>query len=202
MRLVAGLLAVILLSSTASAALPKGLDAATPSHGGVIAGYSPDSVRRVLATMPLHAIEGIWQWADIDTRVAIVRPGSTPASLPATLYTMTVVHASDPSLRPGTVMGYIATTAKRDQYDARIYTAVSAADGTPYHPAKYILELNDAESRISFRPYGSKMRFNWWRLLPYRFRGLFTRDTRTDGDVSGLLRIYPQPQRPHHPVYL
>ena len=201
---VRALLTLLLLSVAVgmSAGLPRGLGNAVPSRGEIIEPFEADSISRLLASRPLHAIEGIWQWADIDTRVAIMRTGDDRSALPATIYAIIVVYASDPAIRPGSVMGYLATTATRDQYDARIYTSVSESDGHFSRPAKYTLHLNDAESRISFRPYGEKIRFNWWRLLPYRLRGLFTRENRSPGEMEGLLRLYPSPQRPHHPVYL
>lgn len=198
------LLLAALLGALCAAAkgLPKGLDRVAAEGGGIVTGFNPDEAEAALRGMPLHAVEGVWQWADIDTRVVITRTAATPADLPAAIYSIVVLHASDPSLRPGTVIGYLATTAKRDTYDARLYTRSSPRDGSLTSPATYTLTLEDSETRLSVRPYGHKLRFNWWRLLPYPYRSLLSPIRRSDTDAAGLLRIYPSPGKPLHPVYL
>lgn len=121
---------------------------------------------------------------------------------PATVYRMVVIRAADRRLRPGTVMGYLTATAKRDTYDARIYTSRSLGGTALYAPKTYTLTLTDSDTRISLRRYGTKMVFNWWRLLPYMYRYVFSRRDREPGDIEGCVRVYPDPDIPLTPRYL
>ncbi|MDE6116774.1 MAG: hypothetical protein K2O30_10620 [Duncaniella sp.] len=196
---------VALYPLSATGAVPgKSMLDGIPSRSEVLAGYERDSAMSRLGEMPLHIVEGIWEFASEGTLMAIERvdgnvSGRTSA---ATLYRMVAVRGADMALRPGTVMGYLSTTSKRGVYDARIYTSRSD-DGTVLSSAKtFTLTLTDEDSRLVIKEYGKSFVFNWWRLLPYMYRYLISRRERSSGDIEGCVRVFPEPAVPLEPVYL
>ena len=90
-----------------------------PDTSQQLSGYERDSVTNRLRALPLHDIEGLWQWVEDGAIIAIERDFINEA---ITRYRMVIVESPQRSIRPGTVMGYLTTTAKRDNFDARIYT--------------------------------------------------------------------------------
>lgn len=184
----------------------KGVLSEVPGRSELIAGYNePDSVVGRLAAMPLHSVEGLWRFASEGTLMAIERNGDkAPSGFDAetTLYRMVVVRAADMALRPGTVMGYLTPTAKRGVYDARIYTSRLDNGTTLHSPKTFTVTLTDDDSRIAISSYGTKLRFNWWKLLPYMYRYIFTRREKSPGDIQGCLRVFPAPAIPAEPRYL
>lgn len=165
-------------------------------------GYeSPDSVRARLASMPLHDIEGLWEMTGEGSLMAIERDPATDGA--SAVYRMIVVRSASVSVREGTVMGYLTPTSQRGQYDARIYSSLSDDHTRLIRPTRNVITLGDEGSRITFRSYGRKLRFNWWRLLlPYMYRTLITPIERSRGDLDGCIRVYPTPSNPLNPRYL
>lgn len=182
----------------------KGVLDGTSGNSETIGGYeSPDVVSRRMSQMPLHDIEGLWEFAGEGSLMAIERMSADTDEGAATLYRMVAVKSMDISLREGTVMGYLTPTSKRGQYDARIYSSRSDDRTKLTHPSDNIIMLDDDGSRITFKPYGRKLRFNWWRLLlPYMYRRLVTPIERSKGDTDGCVRVYPAPSVPLNPRYL
>lgn len=165
-------------------------------------GYeSVQAVKQRLAASPLHEIEGLWEMAGEGSLMAIERDPSTDGA--ATLYRMIIVRGASLSLREGTVMGYLTPTSQRGRYDARIYSALSDDHTRLTDLTRNVVSLGDDGSRIEFKPYGRKLRFNWWRLLlPYMYRTLITPLERPRGDIDGCIRVYPAPTNPLNPRYL
>lgn len=204
------LLAALLLLLTFSYAHAKGIEEKVldrvPRSSERLSGYdSAASVTERLAALPLHAIEGLWRFASEGTLMAIERSEVRPLHADdagTSMYRMIVVRAADPTLRPGTVMGYLTPTAKRGVYDARIYTGQSDSGTMLHSPKKFTLTLSDSDSRLAISSYGNSLKFNWWRLLPYMYRYIFTRKEKSPGDISGCLRVFPTPAIPTEPRYL
>jgi hypothetical protein len=173
-----------------------------PSRSERIEGYStPTLVRQRMASMPLHDIEGLWEFAGEGSLMAIERVDGTHGA--ATLYRLVNVKSADISMREGTVMGYLTPTAKRRQYDARIYSSRSDDHTFLTRPSRNLITLSDDGTRISFKAYGRKFRFNWWRLLlPYMYRHLITPVENHPGDIEGCVRVFPEPSIPLNPRYL
>lgn len=173
-----------------------------PDSSTRVDGYdSPTLVRSRMASMPLHDIEGLWEFAGEGSMMAIERvPGTDGAT---SLYRAIVVKSADISLREGTVMGYLTPTSKRGVYDARIYSSRTDDHTRLTGPSHNTITLSEDGSRITFKAYGRKLRFNWWRLLlPYMYRTLFTPQERPSGDIEGCIRVYPTPVVPLNPRYL
>lgn len=198
------LLVLLLPFETLGAVPGKSMLDGIPSRSEVLPGYERDSAQLRLGEMPLHIVEGIWEFASEGTLMAIERVDSDVNGRPsaATLYKMVAVRGADMALRPGTVMGYLTTTSKRGVYDARIFTSRSD-DGTVLSsPKTFTITLTDEDSRLTIKEYGKNFVFNWWRLLPYMYRYLISRRERSAGDIDGCVRVFPEPARPLEPVYL
>lgn len=167
-----------------------------------LAGYeSIDKIKARMSSTPLHDIEGLWEMAGEGTLMAIERDPSTDGA--SAIYRMIVVRSANISLREGTVMGYLTPTSQRGSYDARIYTNLSDDHTRLTKPSSNIITIGDDGSRITFKPYGRTLRFNWWRLLlPYMYRSLVTSTERRRGDLDGCVRVYPSPANPLNPRYL
>ncbi|MCM1137701.1 MAG: hypothetical protein NC221_03205 [Duncaniella sp.] len=175
-----------------------------PKKSEVINGYELADVKQRLANLPLHIVEGIWEFASEGTLMAIERADYSPRNpgSAATLYRMVVVKGADMTLRPGTVMGYLSTTSKRGVYDARIFTSRND-DGTELSsPKRYTISLTDEDSRLTIKEYGKKLIFNWWRLLPYMYRFVLSRRENRPPDMEGCVRLFPEPAIPLEPRYL
>ena len=198
LRLCVTAMAVVLLCIPASA---RGVLDRLPS-GERLEGYgSPETVRQRMASSPLHDIEGLWQMTGEGSLMAIERDPATDGA--SALYRMVVVRSASVSLREGTVIGYLTPTSQRGHYDARIFTDLSDDHTHLIRPTNNVIILGDDGSRITFRPYGRKLRFNWWRLLlPYMYRTLVTPVERSRGDLDGCVRVYPTPANPLNPRYL
>lgn len=177
-----------------------------PAMSPVVDGYeNVSAVTERLSQLPLHVIEGLWRFPSEGTLMAIERTvlkSGIDDNAGATVYRMVIVEAADMALRPGTVMGWLTPTAKRGVYDARIYSSLSP-DGINLHsPKTYTLTLGDSDSRLSIASYGSSLRINWWRLLPYMYRSFISRREKSPGDIHGCVRIFPHPEVPSEPRYL
>lgn len=172
-----------------------------PSKSEVINGFSTDRLRRQLATAPLHHIEGIWRFPADDLEIAICRENiaDVTTSDAAAAYRMVLLHSSNRALRPGTVIGHVSPTAKRSVYDARIYTR--ALGSSMINPKRFILSLDDEESRMLFEMRKSAFSVNLWRLLPFAWRYTVHRN-RQQESTAGCVRVFPAPQLPLEPVYL
>lgn len=161
--------------------------------------YTLEAAIERLSAMPLHAVEGIWQFTDNGAMVVVERiPG---ASNEASGYRMVIISSPSRSVLPGTVMGTLRTTAKRGEYSATLFTD-SDGGSRLLKPKKFTLAMND-DAHLAFRAHGLKIRVRLWRLLPYVSRlGIYTRDD-SPRAAEGCVRIYPSPvDRPLEPRYL
>lgn len=196
--------AVISVEGAAAAVIGKGLLDDVPSTSEVLSGYEPAIIRDRLGEAPLHVVEGLWEFASEGTLMAIEQVAADEGRRRsgATLYRMVAVRGADMALRPGTVMGYLATTSKRGVYDARIFTS-RHDDGTKLSsPKKFTVTLTDDDSRLTIKEYGKSYIFNWWRLLPYMYRYVINRRDNSPGDIEGCVRVFPEPSLPLEPIYL
>lgn len=168
-----------------------------PETSCTIEGFSVAEMKGRMQTSALHHIEGIWQFTDNGSTVAIER--YTDAASDTHGYRMILVSSANRSLRPGTVMGHIAPTAKDGQYSASIYT--SAIGPTLILPHRFTLKLQPGENSIVFQQHKSKFAINLWRTLPYMWR-YSIRTNQQPPSADGCRRIYPAPTLPREPRYL
>lgn len=169
------------------------LTAATAAGNDIV-----QQAREQLSELPLHPVEGLWQFPGEEGVIRIMRSDADARS-----YDMVVLTAPDNFLMPGTTIGHISPTAAYGVYDATIYTDVTPGRFLkPSRPKTFVISLADEESRIMMRRYGKTVKFKWWRLMPYMFRWTITESQSSRGEIDGLVRIYPEPAIPLNPVYL
>jgi len=174
-----------------------------PEIGGIISPYTPELVKHSLTERGMHRVEGIWRLTD-GTTVAIERDetageGETDA---IALYRVAILRSSVRSVRPGTVIGYLASSAKAGVYEGRFYTDYSRR-GFPSRPKKIIVRLDGVDDRISFDPDRSGWRMTLRHSLPWLFKPTVRYQTdRSRSDLYGGVRVYPAPSVPLEPVYL
>lgn len=173
-----------------------------PTESQVLDGFSTiDSVKTRISQSPRHEIEGIWQFLDNGSIVAIERydPNNILENTQY-FYRIVIIKSNQLHIEPGTIMGYAIATTKPNCYDAHIYTS-SLLDGILSSPHTFTLNLKD--DFLSFNRYKTEIKVNLWRWLPYIYRiGLSVNNTRPNG-LDGCLRIYPQSaKKPHAPRYL
>lgn len=173
-----------------------------PTQSNVEEGYELDSVIMRMKQAPLHNIEGVWQFVDNGATIAIERfDPQQIAGKQENTYRMVIIASPMKSIEQGTVMGYITSTAKRDIFEARIYTS-GGLDGLLSKPDTFTLNLSD-DNLLSFNEYKTEVRINLWRWIPYIYRvGVLVNNTRPKG-LDGCIRIYPTPtSKPLNPRYL
>lgn len=199
-------LSVLLILALALGAAAAGrLVEKLPPVAEVVAGYASEAqIKERMEQAPLHSVEGIWQFPSTGAVVAVERDEARDKGGLAVRYRMVVVRSPQRTLRPGTVMGLLAPTAKKNVYAAEIYTA-SDGGSRLRSPRSFTLTLTD-DARLSFvRNSGLKVYTNIFRMIPYLSRVSFRiyRQQHSSRDLDGCLRLYPMPASgPINPVYL
>ena len=169
-----------------------------PDTSQQLSGYERDSVTNRLRALPLHDIEGLWQWVEDGAIIAIERDFINEA---ITRYRMVIVESPQRSIRPGTVMGYLTTTAKRGNFDARIYTD-NDLTGLLSKTKSFNIVMSD-DTHFSITSYREGISVNLWRLIPYMYRiNISTKSNRPQG-LDGCIKIFPpSTSKPQNPRYL
>ena len=204
MAVVCKILAVLLTALSVLPAYGKRLVEKLPPVSEIVTGYaSADEVRQRRRQAPLHAVEGSWQFPSTGAVVAIELDESKGEGGYAVRYRMVIIKSPQRTIRPGTVMGIIAPTAKKNVYAAEIYT--SGNGGTRLRsPRGFTLTLAD-NAHLSFtKNSGLKVYTNLFRLIPYLSRVSFRiySQQHAPRDLDGCLRVYPVPVEPVNPIYL
>lgn len=181
-----------LLSLTIIAMVCAGAEAeryidSMPGHSVVAEGFTRELVEARLAELPALDVEGLWQMTADGAIVAIER--WTPDHIPAdgsTCLRMVVVSAPNRSLRPGTLMGYLAPTAAKGVYDARIYTSLDE-NGSLSGAKTFRLQAKDDALTLT-RVRGGLI-VDWLRMFPYLLRRAFHYVPDDRNGIDGLVRL-------------
>lgn len=173
-----------------------------PGRSWVLDGCSADSVRRLLESLPAMPLHGIWSATADGADLAVipgVLPSGSPAPAPAAL--IVVLRSPRAAFRPGTVCGWLYSTGRPDEYDARIFTSASGASLT--EPRKFTVKVVDAD-HLEIVPRKSRLEFRPLRMLPFMYRIPFViRQSRQAEPNDGLVRSWPAPSvSPPSPRYL
>lgn len=189
-------LLVILISLSAHADFLHEL----PSESTILEGYAnADTVEMRLSEMPLSPIEGVWQMAAEGATFVIERAENSTDLAPAQMR-IVIIRSPRRSVRPGTVVGHVVTTAKPAVYEARLYTSFAPRTGLISAKA-FSLEVKD--DMLVFTPFKSPIKVNLLRLLPYMYRRAISTQTSRPEGLNGALRLYPRSAaHPLTPVYL
>ena len=162
-------------------------------------GFSYPELLSRLSDAALSHIEGVWEFRAQGMTVAVERDRSGSSGDVAPGYRMTIVSSLNRAIRPGTVIGHIAEGSDRQKYEARIFTA--ATGSTLRMPKRFLLELSDDDSTLTFRHKQGKFSVNLLRMFPFAWRYPFYKNHQ-EGDAGGAVRIFPRPSKPFEPVYL
>lgn len=192
---------IFLAAPTAIAA--RFVDRLPGRSGPPIEGFSYANVMTRLSQLPLHHIEGIWQFTDTDVEIAIVRHtlyshNATPTS-DGGHYLMIVLSAPNRTIRPGTVMGHISRGGETGVYNARIYT--SSVGRYLTMPKTFTIDLDSDDNSFSLRMHNSPLQIFLWRFAPYLWRYPITPEYQNI-NRRGCVRTYPTPLPPLEPIYL
>ncbi|MCM1348318.1 MAG: hypothetical protein NC338_02815 [Firmicutes bacterium] len=192
---------ILLLTSNAAAAKSSYLSELPGRSTKPAASFRADSVRHILSQLPLHHIEGVWQFTGNGTEIAIIRREPTLSAIASKpiVYEIILLQSPDRALRPGTVIGLVTPSAKSDTYQARIYTKSSSS--TLFSPRNFLLKLDKEESRLVFDKKKNEYGLNLWRLIPYAWRYSIHRNNQGTSN-EGCIRIFPAPELPIEPIYL
>lgn len=179
---------IIILLASADAVAGRYIDS-MPSRSVVYDGFSRREVEERLSQLPAIDAEGLWQMTSDGAIVAIERwqPEDLPDDGTLSLR-MVVVSAPNRSLRPGTLMGYIAPTAAPGVYDARIYTSLSD-NGHLSAPRTFRLQSKD--DALTLHRVRSGLSISWFKLFPYLLRRAFNYTPDDRNGIDGLVRLRP-----------
>lgn len=204
-RVVAVFAAVLLVLTAATPGYARHPAVSLPATSDILDGYDDtDSVKHRLIASGLHHVEGIWQYPDDGAVIVIERDNRATVGCPLR-YNMVVLKSPRRSIAPGTLMGKLAPTAKKDTYAASIY---STTLGTRQLTASrhYTATLSEG-SRLMLQPkHGIRLRLNAWRMIPYLSNMISVRvqpQTSQPDNLDGCIKIFPTPLRPANgPRYL
>jgi len=191
--------ALLAICITARAAdLSKHMPATSP----VLQGYNDiDSVKLAIDMRGPDDIEGIWKMAGTQTTV-VIEPATTPTLSGAGFEAYQIVIVSSPrkSMRPGTVLGYIVPTARKNYYEARIYTSKTRAILQKHR--RFTLNLTD-DRHMSMTANKAPWRINLRHTLRFLVRAGISTQSTDDMGLDGFIKQYPAPEGvPDKPVYL
>lgn len=166
-------------------------------------GYEDISiVKQRMGQAPLHRIEGIWQFPDDGAIIAIERQSEDQQLKGALRYVMVLLHSPVRSVVPGTIMGTISPSAKKDHYSARIYTD-SDGGSRLLKPKDFTFVIEDNCRLIFKQRNGLKWRIYPWRLFPYIYKLGVRVTSQSTPPIEGCIKIYPYDSLlPREPIYL
>lgn len=177
------LLTVLLIATLWSIATAQ-----VPKQSIVLHGIDSETVRSRLDATDLQPIEGIWHYAAEAVTVGIERyAGENNIG-----YRIILLESRDIDLLPGTVMGYIASTAVDNKY--RLWMYCERNDTTLLHPVECIATTNQQATSITFKKTKWKIKFsvNLMRFLPTFFRGLSVTPYKEQETLpTGFNKVYP-----------
>lgn len=150
--------------------------------------YDLYSIEQTLSARPLDNIEGVWHMTADDEGVFTIISDRRSNS-----YLLIVNNSPNRLIAPGTVMGIATPTARKDVFDALVYTGSDRAALTK--PKPFTLRLSD-DGFLRIEDASTRLLINFWRMLPYMFRYSARRENRRPDDIDGAYRLYPAPEKP------
>ena len=159
-----------------------------PPQSVVLPGIDEDSLRAIFEETDMQPLEGIWRYPNENITLAIMRH-TAPGDI---AYRLILVSSDDLELLPGTVMGYIATTAVPNKYTLWLYSEKDHI--TLKNPLECVATLNSDNTSLTINPtrVTAKVRLNITRFLPSLFRGIsIYPEIHEDKSPIGFSKIYP-----------
>ena len=160
-----------------------------PKKSVVIDGLDLDSMRERLDETDMQPLEGIWYYPNEEMTVGIERyKGKHNIG-----YRIILLESPDINLVPGTVIGYIASSAVDSKYQLWLYSQRDRV--TLINPLECVATLNATATTLTFDPprWKVKVRVNVARFLPTLFNGMSIIPERVGERLPvGFRKIYPE----------
>ena len=160
-----------------------------PKKSVVLDGLDVDSMRIRLDETDMQPLEGIWYYPNEEMTVGIERyKGNHNIG-----YRIILLESPDINLVPGTVIGYIASSAVDSKYQLWLYSQRDRV--TLIKPLECVATLNAAATTLTFDPphWKVKVRVNVARFLPTLFNGVSIIPERVSERLPvGFRKIYPE----------
>ena len=160
-----------------------------PKRSVVITGLDIDSMRVRLDEIDMQPLEGIWYYPNEEMTLGIERF----RGLHNIGYRIILRDSPDIDLMPGTVIGYIASSAVDSKYQLWLYSQRSHLTLTK--PLECVATLNAKATTLTFDPphWKVKVRVNIARFLPTLFNGISVIPEKTGERLPiGFRKIYPE----------
>ena len=164
-------------------------DSVVPKKSVIIEGLDIDSMRTRLDESGMQPLEGIWYYPNEEMTLGIERyRGDHNIG-----YRIILLESPDITLVPGTVIGYIASSALDNKYQLWLYSERSRT--TLKKPMECVATLGNKATTLTFDPphWKVKVRVNVARFLPTLFNGLSIVPDKVGEQLPiGFRKIYPE----------
>ena len=160
-----------------------------PKKSVILTGLDVDSMRVRLDETDMQPLEGIWYYPDEEMTLGIERyKGRHNIG-----YRIILLESPDINVMPGTVIGYIASSAVDNKYRLWLYSQRDHV--TLMKPLECVATLNSAATTLTFDPphWKVKVRVNIARFLPSLFNGVSIIPEKVEERLpQGFRKIYPE----------
>ena len=160
-----------------------------PKKSVILTGLDIDSMRVRLDETDMQPLEGIWYYPDEEMTLGIERyKGQHNIG-----YRIILLDSPDINVMPGTVIGYIASSADDSKYRLWLYRQRDHV--TLIKPLECVATLNGTATTLTFDPphWKVKVRVNIARFLPSLFNGLSIIPEKVEERLPiGFRKIYPE----------
>ena len=160
-----------------------------PKKSVILEGVDIDSMRVRLDETDMQPLEGIWYYPDEEMTLGIERfKGNKNIG-----YRIILLESPDINLVPGTVIGYIASSAVDNKYRLWLYSQRDRL--TLKKPLECVATLNSQATSLTFDPphWKVKVRVNIARFLPSLFNGVSIVPDKVGEQLPrGFRKIYPE----------
>ncbi|MBR7011529.1 MAG: hypothetical protein IKI10_01405 [Muribaculaceae bacterium] len=160
-----------------------------PKKSVILDGLDVDSMRVRLDETDMQPLEGIWYYPNEEMTLGIERyRGEHNIG-----YRIILLDSPDINVVPGTVIGYIASSAVDNKYQLWLYSQRDRV--TLIKPLKCVATLNSTATTLTFDPphWRVKVRVNIARFLPTLFNGVSMIPEKVGESLPiGFRKIYPE----------
>ena len=160
-----------------------------PDKSVIIDGLDVEAMRLRLDETDVQPIEGIWYYPNEEMTLGIERyKGGHNIG-----YRIILLDSPDINLIPGTVIGFIASSAVDSKYQLWLYSQRDRV--TLVKPLECVATLNKAATTLTFDPphWNVKVRINFARFLPSLFNGVSIIPEKVEERLPiGFRKIYPE----------
>lgn len=160
-----------------------------PKKSVILSGLDIDSMRVRLDETDMQPLEGIWYYPNEEMTLGIERyRGKHNIG-----YRIILLDSPDINVMPGTVIGYIATSAVDNKYQLWLYSQRDKV--TLIKPLECVATLNATSTTLTFDPphWKVKVRVNIARFLPTLFNGVSIIPEKVSERLPvGFRKIYPE----------